>query len=93
MRPLKRLAKGSPADMARCMEAIRNLDAYLDEELRDHAKAERIAEHLEVCEDCGLEARTVSSLKVSLRRMAPEVDPGTLERLRRFAEGLENKEV
>lgn len=93
MRPLKRLMKATPADMARCMEAIRNLDAYLDEELKDEAKATRIAEHLEVCEDCGLEARTVSSLKVSLRRMAPEVDPETLERLRNFAQSLENKEA
>lgn len=86
----KMLGRGSPADRARCMEAIRNLDAFVDQELSDPLVAGRIAEHLNACKDCGLEASTLSELKASLRRMAPEVERTTIDRLRRFASGLEN---
>ena len=81
----------STDDAASCMEVIRKLDAYLDGQIHDELTARRIAAHLDICRRCGLEARTVSDLKASLRRLAPRVDPSTLDRLRRFARGLESR--
>jgi anti-sigma factor RsiW len=74
------------------MEVIRKLDAYLDGQIPDEVTARRIAAHLDVCRRCGLEARTLTELKASLRRLAPKVDPGTLDRLRSFARGLEREQ-
>lgn len=91
MRSMRRRMSGSSQDRARCAEALKNLDAYLDREIRDEALAQRISDHLDVCKDCGMEARTLAKLKASLRRLAPPVDPGTLDRLRSFARDLEDR--
>lgn len=90
MKALMRMV-GSSDDMASCIEVIRNLDAYLDREIRDQGAAERIASHLEVCRRCGMRAETIKELKVSLRRLGPAVDAGALDRLRRFAQSLEGE--
>lgn len=92
MRDLWRMVK-STDDVASCMEVMRKLDAYLDGQIPDELTARRIAAHLDVCRRCGLEAQTLADLKASLRRLAPRVDPSTLDRLRRFARGLEKKQT
>lgn len=88
MRKVWRL-RGSAPDVASCKEAMRRLQAYLDGEITDELSARRIAAHLDVCRDCGLEARTLAELKPSLRRLASDIDPVVVERLRSFARRLD----
>lgn len=90
MKALWRMIR-STDDVASCMEVIRKLDAYLDGEIRDELTARRIAAHPEACRRCGLEAQTLIDLKAGLRRLAPRVDPATVDRLRRCARGLERE--
>jgi len=90
MKALMRMVR-STDDMASCIEVLRNLDAYLDREIPDQRAARRIASHLEVCRRCGMRAETITELKASLRRLAPTVDAGALDRLRRFARSLEEQ--
>lgn len=87
-RPLMRMVR-STDDMASCLDVLRNLDSYLDHEILDQRAARRIASHLEVCRRCGMRAETITELKASLRRLAPTVDAGALDRLRSFARTLE----
>ncbi len=90
MKALMRMVR-STDDMASCIEVLRNLDAYLDQEIPDQRAARRIASHLEVCRRCGMRAETITELKASLRRLAPTVDAGALDRLRHFARTLEEQ--
>ena len=71
-----------------CAEVGKLLQHYLDDEL-DPARAGKIAEHLEDCRRCGLEADTYERIKLSLATHNPalEHDP-VLKRLRAFADGL-----
>lgn len=75
-------------DMATCREAMKHLQSYLDGEVRDEVTSRRIARHLDVCMDCGLQAESVAELKRSLRRLDRGVDPWTLGRLRSFVGSL-----
>lgn len=88
MRDLWRVAT-SRRDLASCLRVIRELDAYLDGEIADRLTSVRIASHLDICRRCGLEAQVLADLKAGLRRLAPAVDSGTMDRLRRFARRLE----
>ncbi|HZL80504.1 MAG TPA: hypothetical protein VFC06_00950 [Demequina sp.] len=50
-----------------------------------------VAEHLEVCRKCGLEASTYLAIKTAIAANAPEttpVDNDAVARLRDFADGL-----
>ena len=71
-----------------CAEVGKLLQTYLDDEL-DPGRSAKIAEHLEDCRRCGLEADTYERIKLSLATQAPapEHDP-VLKRLRAFADQL-----
>jgi anti-sigma factor RsiW len=68
------------------------LQAFLDGELppsRMHA----VAEHLEHCERCGIEAEVYETVKRSLEQLAVPVDRLALRRLHAFAETLGPQEA
>lgn len=66
-----------------CVRTMRVLQSYLDGTLREMT-AREVAEHLEECRRCGLEASVYTEIKRSLARQDRPVDPDTLERLRTF---------
>ena len=76
------------ASRGRCLRTMRALQAYLDGALED-VPARRVAEHLEVCRRCRLEADVYGAIKASLaRRRHHDLDARTVEDLRRFGERL-----
>jgi anti-sigma factor RsiW len=77
-------------EMAGCMKVMRVLQSYLDG-YSDEVTARRIANHLEACRRCGLEAATYRELKASLARRAPQVDADIVERLRAFGQSLADR--
>jgi anti-sigma factor RsiW len=74
-------------DMASCMQVMRELQSYLDGHV-DEVTARRLANHLEACRRCGLEAATYREIKASLARRATRLDSGALDRLRAFGAAL-----
>lgn len=70
-----------------CHEVARVLQAYLDQEL-DRGLAREVADHLDDCHRCGMEAETYRRLKASLSNLRQPVDPESVERLRRFVDDL-----
>ena len=76
---------------ARCLRTVRVLQSYLDGAL-DELPARRVADHLEACRRCGLEAEIYRAIKASLSERNRPVDHVTLERLRRFSERLATEE-
>ncbi|MDA8056891.1 MAG: zf-HC2 domain-containing protein [Actinomycetota bacterium] len=66
---------------------MRVLQSYLDGAL-DEVAARRVAEHLEDCRRCGLEAEVYQEIKAALGEGDRTVDPRAVERLRRFGEQL-----
>lgn len=73
-----------------CHRAARFLQHYLDGEL-DIVRASWVAEHLEICRRCGLEARVYEAIKVAIGATAAqpdEADRAAVQRLRRFADTL-----
>jgi anti-sigma factor RsiW len=68
------------------------LQAYLDDELADERR-ELVAEHLEDCLRCGLEASSYRFLKARLAGLTPRSDEHQLTRLRAFANTLADKAV
>jgi anti-sigma factor RsiW len=77
----------SLSELARCYHTSRALQHYLDGET-DDLTAARVAEHLEECRRCGLQARTYEAIKQALRSGARDVDDLTLHRLRVFSRSL-----
>jgi anti-sigma factor RsiW len=75
-------------DMARCLRVSRALQRYLDGQATGTTTA-RVAEHLEQCRRCGLQADTYRAIKKALRA-GPDgaVDPDALARLREFSATL-----
>jgi anti-sigma factor RsiW len=63
------------------------LQAYLDGELGPQ-DAEIVAEHLEHCERCGIEATTVGRVVDAIKRQRPDLDPEPIDRLASFVDGL-----
>lgn len=57
----------SPAGILQCWQVMRVMQAYVDGET-DSVTAERVAEHLEDCRRCGLEADTYQAIKDALAR-------------------------
>ncbi len=81
----------TPSQMTRCFRTARALQRYLDGEA-DDLTAERVAEHLEECRRCGLQARTYEAIKRSLRSGSRDVDDLALRRLRAFHRSLAEHE-
>jgi predicted anti-sigma-YlaC factor YlaD len=70
-----------------CREVGKLLQRYLDGYTDEHATA-KVAEHLEDCRRCGLEAGIYSEIKATLARQATVLPETTLVRLRRFGQQL-----
>jgi predicted anti-sigma-YlaC factor YlaD len=70
-----------------CREVGRLLQRYLDGATDGQATA-RVAEHLEDCRRCGLDAGIYREIKASLARQAPTLPETSLARLRRFGDRL-----
>lgn len=70
-----------------CRQVGRLLQAYLDEELHD-ARAVLVADHLDDCLACGLNAASYRWLKAQLASLVPPDDEAQLDRLRGFADHL-----
>jgi anti-sigma factor RsiW len=74
-------------DRLTCRQVGRLLQAYLDDELRD-TRAVLIANHLDACLRCGLEAGTYRWLKAHLAGLDHGEDARQLDHLRDFADQL-----
>ncbi len=77
-----------------CLRVTLVLQSYLDGEL-DPAASAIVAEHLEECRRCGLEASTYRTIKAAIAqagRGVPAVDPAAVDRLRHFAHDLAEPE-
>ncbi len=73
-----------------CHQVAKVLQSYLDGETEAPASS-MVAEHLEVCRKCGLEASTYLAIKTAIAANSPEstpVDNDAVARLRDFADGL-----
>lgn len=70
-----------------CRAVGRLLQAFLDGEV-DDPRGVTVAEHLDACLACGLEADTYRWLKAAVGGLAPADDPRQVERIRHFAEAL-----
>ena len=70
--------------MADCNETIRELDAYLDDELSDDART-HIRGHLDGCMDCLQAFDFQAELKAAIRRKCSndELPPGLINRIER----------
>lgn len=63
------------------------LQQYLDHEI-DEVRGRLIAEHLEDCRRCGLEAETYEHIKETLAAQRTAVPEDSVERLRNFGQAL-----
>jgi len=61
------------------------LQAYADGELGPQ-DGERVAEHLEHCDRCGIEAATIDRVIEAIRRQRPDLEADALDRLGRFVD-------
>jgi anti-sigma factor RsiW len=81
-------ARGAPATAPlSCRKVGKLLQAYLDGELHD-PRSVLVADHLDACLRCGLEASSYRWLKAQLTGLAADDDERQLDRLRDFAEAL-----
>lgn len=69
-----------------CRQVGRLLQAHLDDEL-DAERTRRVADHLEHCRRCGLEAATYHAVRTSIARRRP-IEPDVLARLQEFGARL-----
>lgn len=86
MSPLRRTSPAGPRPLS-CRQVARILQSYLDGEA-DDLFAAKVAEHLEDCRRCGLEADVYLQIKASLARQGGSVPVMARSRLRRFSEEL-----
>jgi len=71
-----------------CHEVGELLQHFLDDEL-DAGRGQRIAEHLEDCRRCGLEAETYTRIKRTIaERHHDDLPAESIRRLREFGEHL-----
>ena len=82
----------SPGVVVRCVRLSSTLQPYLDGEVTDPDLVRAMAEHLEECRRCGLDAQTYTTLKVALAaRARPTADlaaRAAVDRLEAFARSL-----
>lgn len=81
------LGRQRPPAPLSCRHVGRLLQAYLDGELAD-SRGVLVADHLDACLRCGLEAGSYRWLKARLAGLAPGTDDRQLDRLRAFADEL-----
>jgi hypothetical protein len=84
---LMRLFGRERSDQLDCHEVGELLQQYLDHEIDEH-RAQLIADHLDDCRRCGLEAETYERIKRTLAARRDEVSEESVERLREFGRGL-----
>ncbi len=74
---------------SRCHRVAKVLQDYLDDEV-DGSTMAMVAEHLEECRRCGLEASTYRAIKSVIASSAGDlvIDEGAVRRLRSFADEL-----
>ena len=77
-----------PGDTLSCPEVGRLLQRFLDDELGDEIEIELLADHLEACKRCGLEAETYQKIKDALASRRTPVPRESVDRLREFGERL-----
>jgi len=74
-------------ETASCLQVMRVLQSYLDGHT-DEVTARRVANHLEACRRCGMEASIYREMKAALARQAKPLDDESLVRLRQFSFSL-----
>lgn len=78
---------------ARCHRSARVLQSFLDDEL-DAPTTAKVAEHLEECRRCGLEASAYTTIKAVIatgdHAHTHRLDPEAVARLEEFARTLAN---
>jgi len=74
-----------------CAQVEAVLQAYADGELGPE-DGERVAEHLEHCDRCGIEAATVDRVILAIRRQRPDLERDVLDRLGRFVDEITDEE-
>lgn len=79
--------RAAPSGSIDCREVARLVQRFLDGEMAD-PRALRVADHLDACLACGLEADTYRWLKTAVAGIARPDDPQQLQRLQAFAEAL-----
>jgi anti-sigma factor RsiW len=77
----------NPRPRLSCRAVARLLQAYLDGELAD-PRAVLVADHLDECRRCGLEAETWQWLKGAVAGLRPAHDPEQIDHLRAFVDEL-----
>lgn len=76
-----------PPPEADCGQVAAVLQAYLDGELPP-ADTDAVAGHLEHCQRCNIEARTVEQVIDAIQRHRPDLARASLDRLAGFVDGL-----
>ena len=75
-------------DQPSCDQVGRVLQSFVDGELGPQ-DAERVAEHLEHCGRCGIEAAVVDRVIQTIRRQRPDLDVEALARLEGFVADID----
>ncbi len=70
-----------------CREVGRLLQPFLDDEI-DDPRVVDVADHVDACLGCGMEADAYRWLKAAIAGVARADDPRQLQRLQVFAEAL-----
>ena len=70
-----------------CRDVAKVLQSYLDGELPP-SQTHLVAEHLEHCDRCGIEAEVYREVKRSLEQLATPPDHAAVGRLRDYADGI-----
>lgn len=76
---------------ANCREVGQAIQGFIDCEVETDF-ATKIAEHLEDCKRCGLEAEVYTQIKTSLEERRSPVDEHVVARLRDFGSSLSDPE-
>lgn len=87
MKPFEQWRTG-PGELS-CRTVGKTIQAYLDNE-SDPALRDRMAEHLDDCAKCGLDAEVLRRIKRSLEGGRQDLDPRSVDRLRQFVEDLDH---
>jgi anti-sigma factor RsiW len=69
------------------MEVRRVINGFVDGQVEEGFAA-KIAEHLEDCRRCGLDAEVYANIKQSLQSKPPTIDDEAMDRLREFGSKL-----
>ena len=80
MKPFRRRPVLDVSAEPDCHEVAEVLQSYLDGELAER-DAGRVAEHLEHCHRCDIEATTVQQVIAAIQRQRPVLDDATVGRL------------